>query len=208
MTYVIDNIIFDWAGTLNDSVLPFFEFCESVFEMYGRIPPPRDEMRGKFTLEYMKFWNHYFPDMTKDEQKEIYLAKMPATRSRPKLYSSVPGFLERMQERGMLMGILSSDPEETIMKELKEYSVGGSFVDIRSGVYDKSSELPKMLAENCFDRICTAFVGDMDGDIKAGKAAGVLTVAVTWGYNSRDVLERHGPDIIIDDIAELEDILM
>ncbi|MDT8435593.1 MAG: HAD-IA family hydrolase [Gemmatimonadota bacterium] len=47
------------------------------------------------------------------------------------------------------------------------------------------------------------YVGDSVHDMRAGRAAGVRTVAVTWGPNGRDVLEPEGPDRILSSPAEL-----
>ena len=42
------------------------------------------------------------------------------------------------------------------------------------------------------------YVGDAPFDMQAGKAAGLVTVAVTWGFFSRTDLEAEGPDLIVD----------
>ena len=47
-------------------------------------------------------------------------------------------------------------------------------------------------------------VGDSTHDVQAGKAAGLYTCAVTYGYRSKDILLAAKPDIIIDDIRKLQ----
>jgi phosphoglycolate phosphatase len=49
---------------------------------------------------------------------------------------------------------------------------------------------------------CVA-VGDSPEDIKAGKAAGMLTVAYTGGFYSLEELSRHNADLVIDDLSKL-----
>jgi len=51
------------------------------------------------------------------------------------------------------------------------------------------------------------FVGDSLHDIEAGHAAGVTTVAVTWGALRREALELARPTHIVDSPAELGPIL-
>jgi phosphoglycolate phosphatase-like HAD superfamily hydrolase len=48
-------------------------------------------------------------------------------------------------------------------------------------------------------------VGDSDVDIKAGKAAGTFTIAVTYGYRHRSSLST--ADYIIDSFSDLRHIL-
>jgi len=50
-------------------------------------------------------------------------------------------------------------------------------------------------------------VGDETRDIEAAKAAGFQSVAVTWGYNSKKVLENARPDFIVEDFSALESLL-
>ncbi|MEQ8834178.1 MAG: HAD-IA family hydrolase [Miltoncostaeaceae bacterium] len=48
-----------------------------------------------------------------------------------------------------------------------------------------------------------AYVGDAPFDMRAGRAAGLTTIAVTWGFFSRADLEAEEPDLIVDTPDEL-----
>jgi len=50
-------------------------------------------------------------------------------------------------------------------------------------------------------------VGDSPFDLRAGRAAGLTTVAVTWGFFDRAELEAEQPDHIVDTPAELRAVL-
>lgn len=47
------------------------------------------------------------------------------------------------------------------------------------------------------------YVGDSPFDIASGRAAGVVTIGVTWGFFSREALEGAGPDLIVETAQEL-----
>ena len=47
-------------------------------------------------------------------------------------------------------------------------------------------------------------VGDSENDVIAGKAAGTLTCAVTYGFRTREQLLVTAPDVIIDGFEQLE----
>lgn len=51
----------------------------------------------------------------------------------------------------------------------------------------------------------TWYVTDTTGDIKEAKAAGVHTVAVTWGYHDEDRLKAAQPDAVVHTPQELAD---
>ena len=46
-------------------------------------------------------------------------------------------------------------------------------------------------------------IGDSRHDIAAAKAAGVATVAVTYGYNHGDDIRNSAPDLVVDSLSEL-----
>ena len=47
------------------------------------------------------------------------------------------------------------------------------------------------------------YIGDSDVDVYTGRAAGVKTVAVKWGYRSIEVLVEAKPDHIIESPEEI-----
>jgi len=46
-------------------------------------------------------------------------------------------------------------------------------------------------------------VGDSPVDVAAGRAAGMRTVAVTWGFRDREVLVAARADAVVDDVTAL-----
>jgi phosphoglycolate phosphatase-like HAD superfamily hydrolase len=65
-------IIFDWSGTLRNNCDCFYNVCNIMFKELGKKPISKEEMRMNFTLPYMKFWNKYFPDLTKEKQGVMF----------------------------------------------------------------------------------------------------------------------------------------
>ncbi len=53
----------------------------------------------------------------------------------------------------------------------------------------------------------TLMVGDTRSDIRHGREAGVRTVAVTWGYHSRDFLALESPDFFADSPDSLLEVI-
>ena len=54
----------------------------------------------------------------------------------------------------------------------------------------------------------TVIVGDGTTDVRAGKAAGVTTCSVTYGFRPEDELRSAGPDYIIHDFSELKKLFL
>lgn len=51
------------------------------------------------------------------------------------------------------------------------------------------------------------FIGDTAGDISEGKQAGVETIGVSWGYNTKEQISDAKPDFIADTVEELGELL-
>lgn len=71
----------------------------------------------------------------------------------------------------------------------------------------KPSPVPMLDLMNMFNVLPqeTAIIGDSNYDIEAGKAAGIKTIAVTYGFRSIEYLR--GADFIIDSFGELLNII-
>ena len=52
------------------------------------------------------------------------------------------------------------------------------------------------------------YVGDAVVDVEAGHAAGMGTVAVSWGAGERSALAASGPAALVDNVAELRSVLL
>jgi len=53
----------------------------------------------------------------------------------------------------------------------------------------------------------SVYIGDSDIDIKAGQAAGMKTVGVLTGMDNYETLQKEGPDVIVDSVADLLKII-
>ncbi|MDQ4128013.1 MAG: HAD hydrolase-like protein, partial [Actinomycetota bacterium] len=53
-----------------------------------------------------------------------------------------------------------------------------------------------------------AYVGDSPFDVEAAKAAGLTSVAVSWGAFSEDTLRAAKPDYLVPDIDAAVDVLL
>ena len=54
----------------------------------------------------------------------------------------------------------------------------------------------------------TLMVGDKPGDIQAGKAAGTLTLGVTYGYGEPAAITAAGPDFRIASFPAIQEIIL
>ncbi len=198
--------IFDWSGTLSDNFHCFYQVCTLMFQELGKQPISEKEIRLNFTLPYMKFWNKYFPDLTKEKQCSLY-EKYIHQVDEPELYPKVNEIIELLSNSGWKIFILSSDPISKLIPETKKSGLSHLFSKIVGNVHEKNEIILSLIDEFDLDKNLTYYVGDTSGDVEAGKDANTKTIGISWGFQDKSVLSKSNPDFLIDDIIEIKEII-
>jgi phosphoglycolate phosphatase len=123
------------------------------------------------------------------------------------LYPGVEAALRRLSWADM--AVVSNKPERYSRPILEGLGVSGHFRTIlgeeTAHAYKPDPAPLQVAMEFCGAAAAdTVMVGDSSVDIKAGKAAGVTTCAVTGGFHPREELVIYEPDLIIDALGELD----
>ena len=67
--------------------------------------------------------------------------------------------------------------------------------------------MKKLLKNRNLSEFDVIYIGDEVRDIEAAKAAGIKMVAVSWGFNSPEILKTKNPDYLIDYPLQLTQLL-
>lgn len=112
--------------------------------------------------------------------------------------------LEELKKRHALV-IISSKSAFAIRLMLEKYGFLPYFDDILGADFAFSKVEKILYARGHFGTNGghTLYVCDTAGDVREAREAGVKTVAVTWGWHSRERLERANPDAIIEKPEDL-----
>lgn len=203
-------IIFDLDGTLVNTLE---DITHSVNFTLGRLGRPLlhlDTVRqyvgdGMEMLLTRALGEH--TDLL-EEAKGIYTVH----QSRNLVVSSrlYPGVKETLEHfRGLSMAVVTNKTlefSEPLLEQLGIRPYFGMIIGADAG-------LPLKPAPDAFLSIMrrlavpkeqTVVVGDGTTDILAGKAAGITTCSVTYGFRSEEELRRAGPDHIIHAFTELQ----
>ena len=201
----IESIIFDYSGTLRDDLDWTFEITMRVFEKMGRGRITLEEYQSEMCLPYMNFYRKYFPGVSQKEIDFLFLCGMQEVQqSGCKLYRGVLKVLELLVRRSVKMVILSSCFHYELIREAEMLGLKKYFPWIFGSVHDKVAKMSCIIKMTGFNPVRTLVVGDMAHDIEAGKIIGAKTVALTWGYWTRERLEKEcSPDYIVDSLPEI-----
>jgi phosphoglycolate phosphatase len=130
------------------------------------------------------------------------------------LYDGVLLVLSALTSAGIKLGLITNKPRRFTLPLLKALAIDHYFLDVICGddlAFKKPHPLPVLTAlENLSVSAQQAImVGDSISDIKSASAAGVKTVAVTYGYNHgisiTDACNECQADVYIDQMQQLLD---
>jgi len=199
-------IIFDWSGTLNDNFHCVCKVCEWMFKDLGAEPITEEEIRLNLTVPYMKFWNKYFPDLSKEKQCVMYERYIhQAGESKP--YENTQELIEFLISQKYKLFIVSSDPLSKLIPEIKKFGLFDSFEKIIGNLHEKAETLLSLKKEYNLDENSTFYIGDTSGDVEAGKSAGMKTIAVSHGFQDKTILEKSNPDFLANNLFEIIEII-
>ncbi len=200
------GFIFDWSGTLADNFSGFHQVCERMFKDLGGKPLTPEELRLNYVTPYMKFWNKYFPDLTKEKQDQMF-ANYFCQLKDPDLFPGVAESIKRLYDAGHKIFVISSDPLEKLLPGVGKSGLAAYFDQVIGEDEDKRESAKYIVERFGLDSTCSYFVGDCRGDIEAGKDANLKTIGLAWGFEPRQRLAEANPDYIFDDISGLNDLM-
>ena len=115
----------------------------------------------------------------------------------------------KLKENDCSIGIVTTNIEENVRKFLHANNLDlFDFFYTSKKVFGKDRIISKIVKEMNVEKSEVYFIGDEVRDIEAGKKVGIKTIAVSWGYNTRDALDKEHPDYLVDSPAELEKIIL
>jgi pyrophosphatase PpaX len=130
-------------------------------------------------------------------------------------FPGVEESLARLKAAGVRVGVVTSKRRFSVDMALKKFPGLGDVVDEWVTMEDTTEHKPRPepllkgleLLGNV-PREQAAYVGDSPFDVTAAKAAGVESVAVSWGAFSEDALRAAEPDHLVPDLDAAVDVLL
>src|SRR5204862_6935732 len=137
-------------------------------------------------------------------------------RRKGKLLPGVLKLLEKLKSRPhVVLALLTGNVSRGARLKLEHYGVWhffefGAFADDHHdrnqlGLFARARAKEKHRREFSADQIDV--IGDTPRDIACGKALGARTIAVATGSWSRQKLAEHDPDLLIDDLSDVDRLI-
>ncbi len=210
--------VFDLDGTLINSLEDIVNAFNFVLQEMGYPVLEKNRIKEKTGLPIKERVIDALPEGDNNEKRiaEFHKKYRRELRShcldntRP--YDGVFQMLKALKKQGFKTGIFTNKNEKTANMVIRELLSEHNFDVIRgkrSGVPEKPNPTAAYLIADelgiAVEQII--YVGDTIVDIETAKASGMLPVGVAWGFNSPQMLENHGAQVILEhpnDLINLE----
>jgi ADP-ribose pyrophosphatase YjhB (NUDIX family) len=116
-------------------------------------------------------------------------------------------FLQLCRQREIGTFLLSTVHRDHFAVQSASTGLGQYLDRVYVQVWDKRERIKELLAENNLKPKETLFIGDMQHDIDSAKHGGVFSCAVLTGYTHLDRLRASEPDLIVEHLGELREVL-
>ncbi len=204
-------LVFDWDGTLMDSVGSIVGCTQAVIAELGLGEAEETTIRGTVGLGLRETVDTLVPgcdDALYDDVLECYRRHWVATfRDRPLLFPGVRGMLGELTQTGYLLAVATGKSRRGLEQALDQTGLRGHFHASRTADEALSKPHPQMLLE-ILDQLgvrprAAVMVGDSIYDLRMAANAGTHGVAVLSGAHGRAELAAEAPRVLLEQIAEL-----
>ena len=207
-------LIFDWDGTLMDSVGGIVACTRATLDELGLPAPPEAEIRGAVGLsidETVRRLSGGDPDPELGERiRDAYRRHWFATfRDLGVPFAGVDELLAGLEEAGYLLAVATGKGRNGLDRDLAATGLGGRFHATRTADEARSKPDPQMVLDLLDELGVPArralVVGDSLWDLQMAAAAGTAAVAVCTGAHPRGRLLTCTPPPLtcLDDITNL-----
>lgn len=212
----IKNLILDFDGTIGDTRQLIVGTMLQVIAKLGLEPRTEEQCAAMIGLPLRQTFADLIPmnetTAALCEQTYRQLFSINNKRGAVQIFPHVAETIATLHRRGLTLTIASSRSGNSLREFVSDMHLSNYISLIIS---NDDIQHPKPAPEAVFktlEKIAgkadeTMVVGDTSFDIKMGLNAGCLTCGVTYGNHSRKQLEEAGAHFIIDDFADIVNLV-
>jgi phosphoglycolate phosphatase len=196
-----DLIIFDWDGTLIDSINWIVRCLQQSAERCNCKIPNAQAARNVIGLSIDNALQNLFPEAdepTREQLRRCYSREYSSWQiGRHDLFSGVYEMLVQLKEAGYHLAVATGKTRSGLAQALQATGTEDLFCVTRSADETASKPDPKMIVEilrhvdAANER--TLMVGDSIHDLQMAKNARISAIAVACGAHPETILQQHQP---------------
>lgn len=211
-------LIFDVDGTVWDSEKDVFLSFNHTLKENAGFEIDKTEFQKLAGMHLGKMFEIVLPEGKKELASEYeklykkYYIDEEHFADATDLFDGVKDTLYKFKNDGYHMAVASSKPKRILDKMVSRFDI--EVFDYVLGTEESNFKhkpdpdiVNYIMSQVNVDKSDTVIIGDSKSDILTGHNAGIDTIAVTYGYDSKENLMSANPSIIIDDFSKLQEII-
>jgi 2-phosphoglycolate phosphatase len=213
-TISVDTLIFDFDGVLVDTGPDVASAANQTLKLLGLAPLPEDLIisfiGGGAEVLMRRCLGVRFEALLAEAMPIFLRLYTENCCVKTRLYPGVAEVLEHYARIGKSLAIATQKVEaitHTILKTLQVKEYFRKIVGPESVTHRKPhpEAVLKILGETGTASSRAIIIGDTASDIQSGKAAGIFTCGVRYGYGSEEELQSAQPDLYLEKLIQLMD---
>ena len=209
-------VIFDWDGTLCDSLQRIAHCMHLAAEDVGIEPPEPEAVREIVGLGLLEAFRLLFPDQDESllpRLKESYSQHFVVQDNTPSpFYEGVDEVLADLKSRGFLLAVATGKSRRGLNRVLQVRNMQDFFDSSRCADETRSKPHPLMLEELLSEFSLhpeqAIMVGDTEYDMEMAEQAGMPRIAVNYGAHHVDRLRSYQPLHCADDFFQVGEVIL
>jgi N-acetyl-D-muramate 6-phosphate phosphatase len=217
-TQYADAILFDLDGTLIDTAPDMVAVLQYLQRAHGLEPVPYALGRANVSNGAIGLLSVGFPDEQHEFHSPLHLEYLERYEQcicvESAVFSGLGALLDELDARRVPWGIVTNKPERLTMPLLRSLDLEArSACTVSGDTLPERKPHPAPLIHACrlvgVKPAHAIYVGDAARDIEAGRAAGMATIAASYGYITDDDDPTHwGANQIAADTTDLAQIVL
>lgn len=215
MKHNYELIVFDWDGTLLDSIGWIVSCLQHAASECGLEIPGEQAARDVIGLNIQGAMQKLFPGTAAVTQAQLvqHYSRRFFTRQLGQwdLFDGVYDMLLQLKQCGLQLAVATGKSRSGLNRALQDTQTEHIFAATRCADETASKPAPLMLHE-IMEQLyaepeCTLMVGDSVHDLQMAINAGVDAVGVACGAHSKDILQQYAPLYCLDQTKQLMALL-
>lgn len=205
-------VVFDWDGTLMDSLSRIAQCMQVAAEDIGIVPAKTEQIHNIVGLALDIAIRRLHPQLTEPQVELMrlrYSHHYVEREANPSpFYDGVTQMLTQLHGHGALLSVATGKSRKGLDRVFASHNVGGLFHSSRCADETRSKPEPDMLLEiidyHGVKPEQAVMIGDTEFDLEMASRARVPSIGVGWGAHSVSRLQKHSPKVCVTTVAELE----
>ena len=209
-----DLVVWDWDGTIVDSVGAVTDAIVGAAADLGLPVPPRERARWVIGLGLLEAIHHAVPTIRREQVPafvERYRVHYLRRDAELPVFAGITDLLRGLDASGVPLAVATGKSRVGLNRALVQTGLGPRFAATRCADEGAPKPDPWMLRDLgeslCTDPSRMVMIGDTTHDLEMARSAGASSVAVLYGAHDAEALRAAGPDAAVETVAALADWL-